>query len=211
MIRCDPSSLRLRLQLREPVFAFPELARVTLPPGALGLFYLAMIATVMSTIDSYGFIAAATIGRDVIWRLRREAGEERLPHYSRIGLWVSAAFATTLAIMKQSVIDLWHDLGSITTPVLLVPVGTALLGRGRLDSRWTMAAMIAPFVVTLGWIAAKGVPVPHGAGKYPWSIEPIYAGLAASLAVYAAGWTTRLARGAEAGTANPKIEEECKT
>ncbi|TMQ53106.1 MAG: sodium:solute symporter family protein [Candidatus Eisenbacteria bacterium] len=198
-------------QLREPVFAFPELARVTLPPVALGLFYLAMIATVMSTIDSYGFIAATTIGRDLIWRLRRETGEEHLPHYSRIGLWVSAVFATALAIMKQSVIELWHDLGSITTPVLLVPVGTALLRRGRLDPRWTLAGMIAPFVVTLAWIAAKGASTPHGAGKYPWSIEPIYAGLAASLAVYGAGWTTRLARGAEAGTASPRIEEEWKT
>ena len=110
--------------------------------------------------------------------------------------------------MKQSVIDLWHDLGSITTPVLLVPVGTALLRRGRLDPRWTLAGMIAPFVVTLAWTAAKGASTPHGAGKYPWSIEPIYAGLAASLAVYGAGWTTRLARGAEAGTASPRIEEQ---
>ena len=45
--------------LADPVFAYPELARVTLPPLALGMFYLAMIATVMSTIDSYGFIAAS--------------------------------------------------------------------------------------------------------------------------------------------------------
>src|SRR3989454_313594 len=64
--------------LRDPVFAFPELARVTLPPLALGLFYLAMIATVMSTVDSYGFIAAGTVGRDLLWRLRGEAGEQRL-------------------------------------------------------------------------------------------------------------------------------------
>jgi hypothetical protein len=29
-------------------------------------------------------------------------------------------FATALAVMKQSVIDLWHDLGSIVTPTLLL-------------------------------------------------------------------------------------------
>jgi SSS family solute:Na+ symporter len=63
--------------LAQPVFAYPELAARVLPPLALGLFYVGMIATVMSTIDSYGFIAAATIGRDVIWRLRGEASEER--------------------------------------------------------------------------------------------------------------------------------------
>ncbi len=174
--------------LAKPVFSFPELARVTLPPGALGLFYLAMIATVMSTIDSYGFIAAATIGRDVIWRLARGADEARIPAYTRWGLWIAAAFATALAVMKQSVIDLWHDLGSIVTPTLLLPLGTALLARGRLGARWTLVAMIAPFAVTLAWVIAKSVPLGGRPGGYPWSVEPIYVGLATSLVVYAAGW-----------------------
>src|SRR5262245_44567017 len=173
--------------LAKPVFSFPELAHVTLPPGPLGLFYLAMIATVMSTIDSYGFIAAATIGRDVIWRLRGVPDEARIPAYTRWGLWFAAAFATALAVMRQSVIDLWHDLGSIVTPTLLLPVGTALLGRGRLNARWTLVAMLVPFAITLAWVITKYVPARGRAGGYPWSIEPIYLGLAASLAVYAAG------------------------
>ena len=174
--------------LKDPVFAFPEIARVTLPPVALGLFYLAMIATVMSTIDSYGFIAATTIGRDVVWRIKGEATERRLPFYSRIGLWISAVFATALALMNQSVIGLWHDLGSITTPTLLLPVALGLVGRGRLGARWTLAAMIVPFVVTLVWIGVKNLPSASTEHSYPWRIEPIYAGLVASLLVYAAGW-----------------------
>jgi SSS family solute:Na+ symporter len=120
-----------------------------LPPVALGLFYLAMIATVMSTIDSYGFIAAETIGRDLVWRLRRETSEARLPFYTRIGLWVSAAFATLLALARPSVIGLWHDIGSVVTPALLLPVGTALLGRGRVAPGRTTAAMVVAFVATL--------------------------------------------------------------
>ena len=177
--------------LQDPVFAYPELARVTLPPVALGLFYLAMIATVMSTIDSYGFIAATTIGRDLIWRLRGEPGEERLTRDTQIGLWVAAGFAATLAVISHSVIDLWHDLGSITTPCLLLPVAAAMLRRGRLGPRATLAAMILPFVISLGWVLAPrlgGQPRSHG---YPWSIEPIYVGLFASLSVYATAWTIR--------------------
>jgi len=176
--------------LKDSVFAFPELARITLPPVALGIFYLGMIATVMSTIDSYGFIAATTIGRDFIWRLRGERGEERLTGYSQLGLWISAVFATVLALADPSVIGLWHDLGSITTPALLLPVGTALLGRGALRPGWTLAAMIAPFLVSLGWVVAKSFPSPATTGGYPWAIEPIYAGLACSLLIYVAGWTT---------------------
>lgn len=182
--------------LENPVFAFPELATVTLPPVALGLFYLAMIATVMSTIDSYGFIAATTIGRDLVGRFvygrvadaaDSAAREEREVGWSRWGLWIAGAFATVLALASRSVIDLWHDLGSITTPSLLLPVGTAMLGRGRLDGRWTAAAMIVPFVVSLGWVIAHLAPGAH----YPLGIEPIYAGLAASILVYAAGLALR--------------------
>jgi len=176
--------------LRDPVFAFPELARQALPPFALGVFYLAMIATVMSTIDSYGFIAAATVGRDLVWRVVR-GDEDRVPRWTRWGLWLSTAFAATLALLSPSVVALWHDLGSIVTPALLLPVGTALLGRGRLGSRATLLAMVVPFVVSLAWVLAGASPRPGDPGGYPLSIEPIYAGLAASLLLYAAGWLGR--------------------
>ena len=176
--------------LREPVFAFPELARLTLPPFALGLLYLAMIATVMSTIDSYGFIAAATVGRDLVWRVVR-GDEDRVPRWTRYGLWLATGFAAALALASPSVVTLWHDLGSIVTPTLLLPVATALLGRGRLGPRWTLAAMVVAFVLPLAWILLGAFPVPGTAGGYPGSIEPIYVGLAASLSVYAAGWLQR--------------------
>ena len=175
-------------QLKDPVFAFPEVARLTLPPFALGLFYLAMIATVMSTIDSYGFIAATTLGRDVIWRLRGGDDESRIPFYSRIGLVVATLFAAALGVINQSVIGLWHDLGSVTTPALLLPVGTALLGRGRIAAPWTLAAMAVAFAVSLYGVVLRGL-WPALAPHLPLgNVEPIYVGLAASLAVYVAGW-----------------------
>ena len=183
--------------LVNPVLAYPELARITLPPVALGLFYLAMIATVMSTIDGYGFIAATTIGRDVIWRLRGEPGEQALTRESQLGLWIAATFATVLAIREQSVVDLWHDLGSITTPTLLLPVATALMRRGRLGARTTLAAMVLTFAVSLLWVIERRLQAGGSANASPgaapastgiWSIEPIYVGLGSSLAIYAIAW-----------------------
>ncbi len=176
--------------LNDPVFAYPELARVTLPPVALGLFYLGMIATVMSTIDSYAFIAATTMGRDLIWRLRGERDADSQPHLSRIGLWVATAFATWLAIAEPTVIGLWHDVGSIVTPTLLLPIGLALAGRGRLGSRGTLALMLLPFAVSLGWVLARALSPVKDAG-YPLSLEPIYAGLGTSLVTWLAGLAFR--------------------
>jgi SSS family solute:Na+ symporter len=174
-------------RLQDPVFAFPEVARITLPPVALGLFYLAMIATVMSTVDSYGFIAATALGRDVVWRIVR-GDEDRVPGWTRHGLWIAAGFAAVLALVNPSVVALWHDLGSIVTPTLLLPVATALLGRGRLGPRWTLAAMLVPFCLSLAWTLLGAFPPQGRPAGYPWSLEPIYVGLAVSLLFYAAGW-----------------------
>jgi len=169
-------------ELKDPVFAFPELARITLPAGALGLFYLGMIATVMSTIDSYAFIAATTVGRDLIWRWRG-GDESRLPQWSRYGLWLATAFATALALARQSVIGLWHDVGSIITPMMLLPVALAILGRERLAPRGVMALMLIPAATSLLWVLW---PQWSADKTYPFHLEPIYAGLAASLLTWAA-------------------------
>jgi hypothetical protein len=66
-------------------------------------------------------------------------------------------------------------------------VAFALLGRGRLGPRATLALMVVPFAVSLGWVLAKSLSSAPGAG-YPWSIEPIYAGLGASFIVWLAGF-----------------------
>jgi SSS family solute:Na+ symporter len=185
--------------LADPVQAFPALAQAVRPPGVLGFFYVGLLATVMSTIDSYAFVAATTLGRDVLWRLRGEGSEDALPSLTRVGLWAYAEFAAVLALSRQSVIGLWHDLGSLVTPALLLPVGTALLARGMLGARWTMAAILVPFTVTAYWLFSRTSEVPGGTPAYPFSLEPIYAGLAASLLVYAPGWLF-LRRGKAAAT-----------
>jgi SSS family solute:Na+ symporter len=171
--------------LRDPVFAFPELARVALPPVARGVFYLGMIATVMSTIDAYAFIAATTFGRDVLWRLRGERATDSQPALARIGLWTGTAFATWLALAKPSVVALWHDVGSVVTSTLLLPVAFALLDRGRVGSRATLALMALPFAVSLSWVLARALS-PGADAPYPLSVEPVVAGLATSLLTWLA-------------------------
>ena len=180
---CGLYARALLPDLADPVYAFPRLANITLPPVALGLFYLGMIATVMSTIDSYAFIAATTVGRDFLWRLRG-GDPARIPGWSRIGLWLATAFAAALALARPSIVALWHDLGSIVTPVLLLPVLLALARRGRPGPRGALLLMLLPGVVTLGWVLVKNFA--GARGEYPWRLEPIYAGLGTSLLAWGA-------------------------
>ena len=174
--------------LDKPVFAFPELARATLPAGALGLFYLAMIATVMSTIDAYGFIAATTLGRDVVGALTPAYAENHTTRNTKIALWISAAFACAVALAEPSVVEIWKLMGSIVTPALLLPVATATLGRGRLSPPLTLWAMVVPLALTLVWVLLGSLPLFGRTPGYPGAIEPIYIGLAASLLFYGTGW-----------------------
>lgn len=180
---CGLYARALLPELTDPVMAFPRLADLTLPPIAWGLFQLGMIATVMSTIDAYAFIAATTIGRDLIWRLRG-GDPARIPVWSRYGLWGATAFAAILALSRPSVVSLWHDIGSVVTPTLLLPVLLASRPSLRPGPRGALLMMLAPAAVTLGWVLGKDPAATDGG--YPFGLEPIYAGLATSLLAWGA-------------------------
>ena len=60
-----------------PIMSYPLLGLKVLPPGFLGLFIVSLFAIIMSTIDSMSFVNAITIGRDIIWRLRKKDSRKR--------------------------------------------------------------------------------------------------------------------------------------
>ena len=57
--------------LEAPIFSYPLLAEHLLPPAAKGIFFIGLLATIMSTLSSYTFIGGMTIGNDVAGRLVR--------------------------------------------------------------------------------------------------------------------------------------------
>ena len=65
--------------LDDPVQAFPALAQLVLPSFWQGVFTVGLLATIMSTVDSYAFIGSITLGRDLIGRWRGLEEEESLP------------------------------------------------------------------------------------------------------------------------------------
>jgi SSS family solute:Na+ symporter len=55
--------------IKEPLFSYPLLAEISLPVVAKGLFYIGMLATIMSSLSSLMFISATTIGKDIVGRI----------------------------------------------------------------------------------------------------------------------------------------------
>jgi len=160
--------------------SYPALAQAILPPAAASLFMVGLLATIMSTIDSYGFLAAVTFGRDLLWRLRGSRGDSG--RYSRLGLLVTGMVSVALALWRESIVGLWHDLGSVGTPVLLMPLLLGM-GRRRASPRWILAGMIAGGGLALAWIVLG-----RAGDGYPLGMEPIFPGMAAAALLSLTGW-----------------------
>ncbi len=165
--------------LDNPVASYPELARAILPVGLTGIFALALLATVMSTIDSYAFLAASTFGRDIVWRLFK-VGENRITYYTRIGLVVSAVIAIIIALFFESIVQLWHHFGSVGTPALLVPLLAAFTGKKYYSGRVAVWSIVLSGGLSLVWLLSKHMTAD---GSYWFGIEPIFPGLAVSAAI----------------------------
>lgn len=141
--------------------AYPALSALILPPVAQAVFVVGLMATIMSTLDSYGFIAAVTFGRDVVWRARGSRGDPN--GWSQAGLVVTAAVSVGLALWKGSIVGLWHDLGSMQIPALLLPLAWTFTGRPARRG-WVLAAMVGGGGTAVGWLWAQKV-------GWAWAME----------------------------------------
>jgi solute:Na+ symporter, SSS family len=168
--------------LADPVASYPALALHVVPPGLAGLLSVAMLVTVMSTVDSYSFIAASTFANDIVRRLLR-GGEQTITRYTRIGLALSTVLALGAALFFRSVVDIWYAYGSIATPALLIPVLSTFVGTRRLTPSMALTTMISCGGLSLLWYLSLYWT---GTGTYWLGIEPIFPGLIASLAIYGA-------------------------
>ena len=166
--------------LKDPIASFPLLATEVLPVGLAGLFALAQLVTVMSTVDSYSFIAASTFGNDIVGRLRRH-GDREIISYTRVGVLVSVALAVVLALYFRSVVEIWYVFGSIGTAALLVPVFTGFVGWRRLPPSAAFTTAVACGSLTTIWYCSNRFTA---GGDYWLGLQPIFPGLLLSLLIF---------------------------
>jgi len=171
--------------LADPLAAYPALAQAVLGPWGAAFFMLALFAIVMSTLDSYLFLAASTFGHDLFKTPEDDGDRRRI----RIGLGISAVLAVAGALIFDSAIDVWHHVGSVLTASLLVPVlGVHLAPSIRPSAKGAIAAMALAAVTAIAWIIAG---TEQG---YPLGIEPLFPALGVALFCWAidrAAWILR--------------------
>ncbi len=175
--------------LKDPLLSYPALAEKLLPPVAKGVFYLGMIATVMSSLHSYIFISATTFGRDIISRFKNE--EDKSNKFNTVGLLFSSVLSLFLAYMIPSVVNIWYTVGTLVVPALLIGVLSAYFIRLRVESKYIYTAMLSSFLVSLISFVIGNLNKQQDVPVYPFGIEPMYPGLIIGLIVYFIGYSQR--------------------
>ena len=166
-----------------PLQAYPLLAEALLPPVAKGLFFIGMLATIMSTVDSLTLISGATIGRDLIWRLRKDRTDDSALN-SKIGIIITLIIAILISYLIPSVIGIWYSFGSVLIPALLIPVVSTYFPRYRLQGNHTLWLMLSAFTISsvlliIGYYNGSQLePI------YLFGVEPIFPGLVVSFMLF---------------------------
>ncbi|MEE8340947.1 MAG: hypothetical protein V3R52_02490, partial [Candidatus Neomarinimicrobiota bacterium] len=162
------------------LFAFPALGQLLLPPLFYGLFITGLLATIMSTIDSLGFISAYTFGRDIVGRIRKndKTGFNESASLIRIGLIVMAILAIILAYSVPSVVKLWYLTGSILVPGLLIPF---LISFTKIYFKKVqgLILLIIPVLISILWLILNNTII-----SFPLRIEPFYPGIFSSIFLF---------------------------
>ncbi len=174
--------------LDQPMFSYPLLAETTLPSVAKGLFYVGLLATIMSSLSSLMFISAMTVGNDIAGRLTRSPQRDRVvSRWTKIGLVLGGGFAVGLALLVPSVVSIWYTIGTTIIPGLLIPVMAGYFENLKIPSSYAFNAML------FGWMTSTvsllyGIFNSEGGGSMYWlGLEPMYPGLAVSILIWAAG------------------------
>jgi SSS family solute:Na+ symporter len=170
------------------VFAYPMLAEKVLPPAAKGLFYIGLFATIMSTLSSYTFTAAMTIGNDMVGRIRPD--EKSITRWTRIGLAVTLALAIALALWLDSVVAIWYTIGTTVIPGLLLPLLAGYYKPFAFPAKYGFLVMLTGWLTSTIWLVAGLL----NGGHYWLEIEPMYPGLLATLALILLFKNNRLGR-----------------
>ncbi|MBI2387636.1 MAG: hypothetical protein HYV14_16745 [Elusimicrobia bacterium] len=152
--------------LGSPTLAFPLLADAVMPPVARGLFIAGVSASLFAALQGTAMLAAACLGK------------ARL----RAGLVLTMLLSYALSRLVPSIVGLWYAVGSAAIPGLLLPMLGVYLPALRVPGAWAAASSAAGWLVSLSWVVAARIE-----GAPPLGVEPMFPGLLASGALWAAG------------------------
>lgn len=166
--------------VENPVMAYPLLADKILGSGLKGIFFAALLATILSTLNSYMFLSATTISRDF---LKYFFDEKKTVYFTRVGLSITIILSLFLASMFDSIVQMWYVFGSICIPGMILLVFGAYYEKLRVGNKTALIEIIAGSLVS-----AFAATIRSGFDIIIFSeIEPMIYGLATAVIIHSIG------------------------
>ena len=141
--------------LADPETILPQMSAELLPAFFTGIFLVAVLAAIMSTVDSLLILASSVVVRDVVQQaIGVRATERTLSMLGRavtvaIGVAGLAVALAEVRVIFYFVLFAWSGIAAAFTPVVLCSLfwkGTTRAG--------AVAGMVGGFVTTVVWVIA---------------------------------------------------------
>lgn len=142
-----------------------------LPSGLRGFAVAGIVATVLSTLDSYLLIAATTLTYDLSPKRMK-----RSKIYHKLGIVFVALFAILLAhLFEGDIKSVWKTLGSYYAACLLFPVVWGFVFPGKTGDKHFVISCLMGVIATTYWRLA-------GHAGFWANVDELYIGVAATAA-----------------------------
>jgi SSS family solute:Na+ symporter len=168
--------------LSQPMMAYPLFAEKVLGSGLKGIFYAAMFATIISTLNSFLFLSATTIGKDFIFRVNKNSKEEKIKSYTVIGIIISGIISILIAYFIPSVVEIWYTIGSLFIPGIIFPVISAYYPKLRIASKLIITEILFAISFGMMWFYFRSTFI-----GILSEIEPMIVGLIAAILIHTFG------------------------
>ena len=145
-----------------------------LPAGVVGIFLAGVLATAMSTMDSYSLVAGANLAYDIYRPLRNpDATDRELLRHTKIGIVMAWISGFALAFVFDRLMALWVFTATLLTSMVLVPIMMAIFWKGRrtrlAGTLSCLTGLVATILFYLGiaWLGVENETY----GTYIWSFS----------------------------------------
>lgn len=164
----------------EPLNTYPALAEAVLPVGWKGVFVVALFAAVMSTLESYAFLSAATVGHDLLSEIPGLKGRYSVRRLTQIGLLLTMGMGIGMAGLIPSAVELIVRTASLAVPALLFPFVFGYTQRFRLPKNRVAPLMGLTTLSAAVWMLLGELRLLPGT----WHVvQPAFVGLVVGLGI----------------------------
>lgn len=171
IILCGFTALQLFPNLTDPDMSFIMLGVAIFPNALRGIFFIALLAMIMSTVDSFLQSGAASLTHDVYRHFKPESTEKQLIMASRMFIIILGLLSLTLALYFQMIIPALVFTLTIWTAAILVPTLIALTGR-KIRKDTAFYSLLGGALSALIWKITQ-----------PFNIDALFIGLGFSISI----------------------------